>query len=98
MSTDLPIYHSNASLADKQAKQELLVWQLKAIASAPREQQMWMTCGCGQRAVSWQMYRCLYCGVFYCKACAEQHFGARKPAFDDDDEKPSHPNRKVKNE
>jgi len=20
-------------------------------------------------------YRCLYCGVFYCRECAEQHFG-----------------------
>ncbi len=20
-------------------------------------------------------YRCLYCGVFFCKECAEQHFG-----------------------
>lgn len=20
-------------------------------------------------------YRCLYCGIFYCKDCAEEHFG-----------------------
>ena len=20
-------------------------------------------------------YRCLYCGIFYCKECAEEHFG-----------------------
>lgn len=20
-------------------------------------------------------YRCLYCGIFYCRTCAEQHFG-----------------------
>lgn len=20
-------------------------------------------------------YRCLYCGIFYCRECAEQHFG-----------------------
>jgi hypothetical protein len=34
------------------------------------------------------MYRCLYCGIFYCKECAEEHFGKtveqyRKGARDD---------------
>jgi hypothetical protein len=28
------------------------------------------------KLVSWKdMHRCLYCSVFYCKECAEQHFG-----------------------
>lgn len=26
-----------------------------------------------------EAYRCLYCGVFYCKECAEEHFGMRVP-------------------
>ena len=24
-------------------------------------------------------YKCLYCGIYFCTACAERHFGARKP-------------------
>lgn len=28
------------------------------------------------KTVKWlYAYRCLYCGVFYCRKCAEQHFG-----------------------
>jgi hypothetical protein len=32
-------------------------------------------CGCN-KLVGWKfMYRCLYCGVWFCKDCAEEHFG-----------------------
>lgn len=28
------------------------------------------------KLVRWAyMYRCLYCGIFYCRECAEAHFG-----------------------
>ena len=32
-------------------------------------------CVC-ERFVLWQhMYRCLYCGIWFCKDCAEEHYG-----------------------
>lgn len=36
-------------------------------------------CGCN-KLIGWKyMFRCLYCGVWYCKECAEDHFGAKVP-------------------
>jgi hypothetical protein len=32
-------------------------------------------CGCLKLTVWKYMYRCLYCSVWFCKECAEQHFG-----------------------
>ena len=34
-----------------------------------------MTCGCGTKRGVLLMYKCLYCGEWYCTVCAEQHFG-----------------------
>jgi|GEM_PF-3289080 hypothetical protein len=36
-------------------------------------------CGCNKMVRLIEAYRCLYCGVFYCKECAEEHFGMRVP-------------------
>lgn len=34
-------------------------------------------CGCGFRSRSpLQLWRCFYCGAFFCWQCAEKHFGA----------------------
>lgn len=40
-----------------------------------------VTCGCGLRAPIRFLYRCLYCGVFFCEPCAEAHFGKSKAAW-----------------
>jgi hypothetical protein len=32
-------------------------------------------CPCGVAGKTHYLYRCLYCGVFHCRACAEKHFG-----------------------
>lgn len=32
-------------------------------------------CGCGKKLWPHQAYKCLYCGEWYCKQCAEEHFG-----------------------
>lgn len=34
-----------------------------------------ITCGCGHNVPVRFMYKCLYCGEWYCKTCAEEHFG-----------------------
>ena len=38
-------------------------------------------CGCNRVVVFWMMYRCLYCGEYYCKSCGEIHFGRRVPTW-----------------
>lgn len=34
-----------------------------------------ITCPCGRERGITQMYQCLYCKVWFCQSCAEQHFG-----------------------
>ena len=34
-----------------------------------------VTCPCGRVRALVKMYRCLYCKVYFCDSCAEQHFG-----------------------
>ncbi len=81
---DLPVYQSEASPEVREAQRMLLREQLQHLVTAPREAQIWITCACSRRAVAWQMYRCLYCGVFFCKACAERHFGFRVPKLSEE--------------
>lgn len=33
-----------------------------------------LKCVCGKRVYIEDMYRCLYCGEWYCRKCAEAHF------------------------
>ena len=34
-----------------------------------------VTCGCGQARALTMAFRCLYCGEWFCRNCAEIHFG-----------------------
>lgn len=34
-----------------------------------------LTCTCGVRLTLASAYRCLYCGIYRCAKCAEEHFG-----------------------
>lgn len=34
-----------------------------------------ITCGCGWERGITEMYKCLYCGIWFCQLCAEVHFG-----------------------
>lgn len=36
---------------------------------------MTITCPCGRERGIMKMYQCLYCGIWYCEWCAEEHFG-----------------------
>jgi hypothetical protein len=38
-------------------------------------------CECGLRLPLRFMYRCLYCGQFYCQSCAEVHFGKTRAQY-----------------
>ena len=34
-----------------------------------------VTCPCDRKRSLMHMYKCLYCSVWFCKECAEEHFG-----------------------
>lgn len=37
-----------------------------------------VTCGnCSRKINFWYMVRCLYCGFFFCRQCAEEHFKSK---------------------
>lgn len=34
-----------------------------------------VSCVCGNEIALHQSFRCLYCGIWWCEPCAENHFG-----------------------
>ena len=36
-----------------------------------------VTCGCGRSIPVRFAYRCFFCGIWFCRTCAEAHFGER---------------------
>lgn len=40
-------------------------------------------CGCGKKQPMRFMYRCYYCGVFFCFTCAADHFGQTRQEYYD---------------
>ncbi|MFH1759878.1 MAG: hypothetical protein ABIA63_02130 [bacterium] len=36
-----------------------------------------ITCECGKRPMMFYMFRCLYCGLWFCQSCAGKHFGCK---------------------
>jgi hypothetical protein len=36
---------------------------------------MTVSCGCGRRMAIECLFRCFFCGVFFCEKCAREHFG-----------------------
>lgn len=75
----LPTYESNATPEQRAAKLKFMHFQLKML----KEQSNWgmaadestVKCGCHKKVKLIYAYRCLYCGIWYCKQCAETHFG-----------------------
>lgn len=79
---ELPPYISKSSQETIEQKRVIIRDQLKYLLTDPGYTNIFITCpGCSHRAVVWQMYRCLYCGVFYCRLCAQLHFGQRIPKW-----------------
>ena len=79
----LPTYESNATLEQRQQKLEFMAEQMRLIHNQEKDgipiTRVKIRCGCHKLVVWWGMYRCLYCSLFYCKDCAEIHFGAKVP-------------------
>lgn len=51
----------------------------KQLMQAAREGKV--DCSCGKIIPTHLMYRCLYCGEFYCQKCAEDHFGKTRQKY-----------------
>lgn len=47
----------------------------KQTAQAMDAVRPFVRCGCHKKLQMHHAYRCLYCGEWYCKSCAEVHFG-----------------------
>lgn len=79
----LPVYKSNATPEQRGKKAKFIKLQLSMI----KDQSEWgikadkvkVKCGCNKKVKLIYAYRCLYCSVWYCKECAEQHFGYKAP-------------------
>ena len=75
----LPVYESTATPEQLQQKIKFMDWQLKMI----KEQVGWgmtadkvtVKCGCHKKVKVLYAHRCLYCGIYYCRECAQEHFG-----------------------
>ncbi|TQV85224.1 hypothetical protein FKG94_03270 [Exilibacterium tricleocarpae] len=56
-------------------------WQKKLVFVAQQTKQAmdknrpFVRCGCQKKLWMQNAYKCLYCGEWYCKECAEIHFG-----------------------
>jgi len=53
-------------------KQEKRIILLKQTREAMRTNTV--TCTCGVNKKAFQMYKCFYCGLFFCRICAKEHF------------------------
>ncbi|MDH5612233.1 MAG: hypothetical protein OEY66_07245 [Gammaproteobacteria bacterium] len=75
----LPTYKSNATPEQREQKLKWMHEQIKFIKLQEKDNiplvHTKIRCGCLKLVNYLYMYRCLYCGVFYCKECAEEHFG-----------------------
>ncbi len=68
---------NEAEAAERRAKAALFRRQwIDSTKPAPT-----VTCGCGHAAPLRFLYRCLYCGLFFCERCAEAHFGKTKEEY-----------------
>jgi len=57
------------TLEEKIEKRKVILKQLRQIDISQK-----MSCECGKHVSIVHMYRCFYCGQFYCPQCAKEHF------------------------
>ena len=67
------IHEKPQTAEDRQKILTIIAGQAREIYSV---HEVLVTCGCCKRHVPlWVVYRCYYCGVYFCKKCAGIHFG-----------------------
>ena len=81
MSDNLPVYKSNTT---PEQRMDNLKFYHKQYSLIKNQHEIGtpalfvkVRCGCLKLICLKDAYRCLYCGIWFCKKCAEQHFGAK---------------------
>lgn len=59
---------------DVVTKRAAVVKQRQELVDQPTE---WVTCSCGALVALRMAFRCWQCGIIFCSACAERHFGPK---------------------
>ena len=74
------IHRHPKNMEEVEAKRVILRKQRMGIIEQggfdPNRKLVWVECPCGQRLALCQAFKCLYCGLTFCKTCAEVHFAA----------------------
>lgn len=77
----LPIYKSSATPKERDEKINFMSFQLKMIKEQVglgiAADKTTVKCGCQKKIKVLYSHRCLYCGIYYCRECAQEHFGYR---------------------
>ncbi len=69
-------YENNLKIVYEQT-QETVQQSLKGVCCRMAT----VTCPCGRERGLPYVYKCLYCGIYYCEPCAEAHFGKTKEQY-----------------
>ena len=66
------IHHKPSCESEKNILRQLIVKQ----TIAAHKQSAVISCGSCQKIINLaRLYKCLYCGVWFCRRCAKKHFG-----------------------
>ena len=73
---DLPLYVFNGTKEDALANRTVLRSQLEQVRKCDKFPCVKVSCArCEKRVSVFMLFKCLYCGLWFCKSCAERHFG-----------------------
>jgi hypothetical protein len=82
MNEDLPVYQRKATPTEQVEQHAWMEYQMANLNSQEEigvpAQFVKIRCGCNKYVPWREMYRCLYCGIWFCTECAEQHYGMRR--------------------
>ena len=78
---DLPLHVFNGTKKDALENLSVLRGQLEQAKRCEKFPCVKISCAkCAKRVSLFMLFKCLYCGLWFCKSCAERHFGERVPA------------------
>jgi hypothetical protein len=84
---ELPVHKSNATQEEREKTLEFIAVQIRFLHLQEKEEvplmKVKIRCGCHKLLPWWMMVKCLYCSVFYCPDCAEEHFGMRRQPLEE---------------
>ncbi len=80
---ELPVWQSQATPEEQEENRAWARQQHSLIAEQAMDEvpivHIKIRCDCGA-LVNWMlMHKCLYCSIWFCRQCAQEHFGYRLP-------------------